>query len=62
MKRCPKCKRFGVEFDTYTGTERCLWMDCQWVNKECVDLDKVKFEINYKEFRNCIKPKSALTV
>ena len=62
MKRCPTCKRFGVEFDPYTGKERCLWLDCQWINEKGVDLEKRKFKPNYKKFRSCIKPKSALTV
>jgi len=57
MKRCPRCKRFGVEFDTYTGLERCLWNDCLWVNKRGIDLDKVKFKIKFKKFCQNIKKK-----
>ena len=62
MKRCPKCKRFGVEFDPYTGLERCLWDDCLWINKEGIDIDKEHFKINYKKFRDCITVKRAITV
>ncbi len=53
MKQCPKCHRFGVEFDS--GEERCLWIDCLWVNKDNIDVDKVKHPIKFKKFIKSIK-------
>ena len=34
MKICLQCKRLSVDFDFIRGEERCLWKDCNWVNKE----------------------------
>jgi len=62
MKRCPKCQRFGVEYDPYTGTERCLWNDCLWVNKEGIDVEKHPFKINFKRVRKSIKIKKGIAV
>ncbi len=60
MKRCPKCHRFGVEYDPYTGAERCLWEDCLWVNKDKIDLDQIPSKPNYIKFRDGIKVKRAM--
>jgi hypothetical protein len=60
MKRCPKCLRFGVEYDPYTGTERCLWNDCQWVNTEFINLDNQHNRINFRRFRKSIRIKKAV--
>lgn len=54
-KRCPKCHRFGVE--CYNGYETCLWRDCLWVNKDGIDLDKVKHPIRFQKFINTITKK-----
>ncbi len=55
MKRCPECKRFGIEYDPNVGTERCLWNDCLWVNSSDLNLDEEKFEANFKKFRESFK-------
>ena len=57
MKRCPKCERYGIEYDPYTGTERCLWDECLWANKDNLDIDKHRFKLNYSKFRKSLKPK-----
>ena len=55
MKRCPKCHRFGIEYDASIGMERCLWDDCSWLNKNNIDVDKVKHPIRFKKFIDSIK-------
>ena len=60
MKICPKCQSFSVEFDPYIGNEKCLWNDCLWVNRENLNLDKVKFEVNFGNFRRSIKIKNGM--
>lgn len=62
MKRCPKCGRFGVEYDPYSGKERCLWKECLWVNANRINLDKKKFSANYDKFRKTIKIKKGIAV
>ena len=62
MKRCPQCEKFGVEYDPYTGTERCLWDACLWFNKNNEDLDKKKFKINYLKFRESLHIKKKIAV
>lgn len=57
MKRCPQCHRFGVEYDPYTGTERCLWNDCLWINEKNIDVEKEEFPLNFTRFRRIIKVK-----
>ena len=59
MKRCPICHRFGVEYDSYSGVERCLWNDCLWVNREGIDLDQKRFPTNFKRFRDRIRKKES---
>lgn len=61
MKRCPKCKRFGVEYDPYTDTDRCIWKDCLWINREGIDLDNYDYGINFKSFRDSIERKKAIS-
>lgn len=62
MKRCPKCKRFGVEFDPYTGVEKCLWKDCLWANSNQVNIEAEKFEINFKRFRKSLQERMGAVV
>ena len=31
MNKCPKCKRWTLEFDEYFGRPRCLATDCGWM-------------------------------
>ena len=50
MKRCPKCHRFGIEYDPYINSERCLWKDCSWINHNNIDVDKVNHGIRFKKF------------
>lgn len=50
MKRCPKCHRFGVEYDPYFGFEVCLWNDCKWINNKHIDVDKTKHPRKFQEF------------
>ena len=57
MKRCPKCHRFGVEFDPYNHMERCLWKDCLWVNHDNINIDKIKHPIRFQKFMDNIKKK-----
>jgi hypothetical protein len=58
MKRCPQCHRFGVDYDPYSGIERCVWRDCLWVNKDGIDVDKVKHPIRFHKFIAAIKEKA----
>ncbi|MCK4947767.1 MAG: hypothetical protein KAS46_05295 [Candidatus Aureabacteria bacterium] len=58
MKRCPKCKRFGVEYDSFTGVERCVWGDCLWINRDHLDLEHYDYGINFQKFRDSIEKKS----
>ncbi len=60
MKRCPKCGRFGAEYDSYTGTERCLWNDCLWVNTKGIDLDNQKFKLKFTKFIEAVKIKKTI--
>lgn len=62
MKRCPQCKRFGVEYDPQTGKEKCVWSDCLWVNEKGVDLDTYDYGVNFVEFRNSINIKREMAV
>lgn len=66
MKRCPKCERFGVEYNPNSNHERCLWRDCLWINENDIDLDKY-FEMQiaihgtkFKKFKGAIKKKKEL--
>ena len=61
MKRCPKCGRFTVEYDPDLETERCLWKDCNWINKEKNnDFENKKHKYNYKNVRAYITYKSTI--
>lgn len=62
MKRCPKCKRFGVEHDPQTGEEKCIWIDCLWINEKGIDLDTHDYGVNFVEFRNSINIKREMAV
>ena len=66
MKRCPKCERFGIEYDPRIKRERCLWRDCLWVNENDIDLDTY-FEIHiaihgtkFKKFKEALRKKKEL--
>lgn len=62
MKRCPECKRFGIEVDFFTREERCLWNDCLWVNtnnRRDLDKENLKRTPNFKKFRESIRLKVA---
>lgn len=55
MKRCPECKRFGVEHDPNSGRERCVWRDCLWTNTDNIDLERHNYgEANFTKFRDSI--------
>jgi len=60
MKECPDCHKLGVEYDPFTGRERCLWNDCGYVNSENENLDKRNIKSNFVKFRESIKPKEAI--
>ena len=62
MKRCPICKRFGVEYDPQTGKEKCLWTDCLWINEENIDLDRYNYGVNFADFRDTISIKREMAV
>lgn len=57
MERCPKCKRFGIEKNLFTGEKRCLWNDCLEVVPENKDLSKEKSIPNFVKFRRAISLK-----
>jgi hypothetical protein len=54
MKRCPKCKRFGIEINLQTKKEECTWRDCLWINITNIDLNKFNYGINFKKFSDSI--------
>jgi len=31
MKKCPRCEKYTLEFDTYFGRFRCFNADCHWM-------------------------------
>jgi len=55
LKRCPECFRFDVEYDPVIGTERCLWKDCGWVNKEHKDLENENYDCNFSKFKKYLE-------
>ena len=55
MKRCPNCFRFDVEYDPKINTERCLWKDCGWINKENINLEKEEYTCNFLKFANYLE-------
>lgn len=57
MKRCTNCKRFGVEYDTQTDKEKCLW-----INEKDIDLDAYDYGVNFVDFRNSINIKREMAV
>ncbi len=57
MKRCPKCHGFGVKYDPSMKAEKCLCIDCLWVNKDNIDEDKVEHPIRFQKFINAISKK-----
>ena len=60
--RCPECGKFDIEYDPNLRTERCLWRDCGFVNREHLDLEKLAdnyFRLHgtkYKKFAKSLKP------
>lgn len=60
MKRCPQCRRFGVEYDSSIGAERCLWDDCLWVNEKKKNIEDTKFKPNFTKFRDALKGKKLI--
>ncbi len=57
MKRCPECHRFGVEFDPAMRMERCIWLNCLWINKDNIDVDKVEHPVCCQKFIDSITKK-----
>ncbi len=55
MYRCPKCQRFGFEYNSML--EKCAWNDCAWINREGIDLSKIEYPIKFHEFIKSIKIK-----
>jgi hypothetical protein len=66
MKRCPKCGRFGIEYDPSLKLEICLWKDCNWVNIEKKEINDEEFfkgrTLNYTNFIKKLKPKKEIVV
>ncbi len=60
MKRCPECGKFNVEYDPYIGFERCLWIDCMWINFEKKDLDSEEYKYNFNDFKKTLKRKDSI--
>jgi len=55
MKRCPRCRRFGILYDPDIERDVCIWRDCGWTNYECIDIDNFDFgETRFKKFRDSI--------
>jgi hypothetical protein len=61
MKRCPKCGFFDVEYDSSLGMERCLWRDCGWINVDHIDIDELRGQTHFKDFKKSLKPKVIIT-
>jgi len=63
MKRCCKCERFGIVFDSAIDKERCVWRDCLWVNETNINIDlyfEMKIAIHgtkYKKFAEALEKK-----
>jgi len=58
MNRCPKCHRFGIE---YEGREfwRCLWRDCLHLCS-FKEIEKAIHPIRFKKFIKSITKKRRL--
>lgn len=59
MKRCPQCNRFGVEYDPSIKREKCLYIDCSWINVDNKNIDEENGSSvkNYSKFAKnlCVK-------
>lgn len=64
MKRCPNCKRFGVEYDPTIKKERCLYIDCSWININDDELDEENgsYVKNYSKFAKNLRIKKDIIV
>ncbi len=60
MERCPKCSRFGIEFDPYSTIYRCLWNDCLYVPKDMDEVKSTKHPIKFDRFIKSIKRKTKI--
>jgi len=45
LKKCPRCRRYDVEWDPKRKIYRCLWKDCGWASKDYQDPGMTKEEI-----------------
>jgi len=59
MKRCPKCYRFGVEYNPYTKKELCPWSNCLWTNETDTPLKEKEIHLNFNKFQKAVKFKTA---
>ena len=57
MKRCPKCERFGIEYECRIGLERCLWVNCTWVNENRINLDEIYYPPKFIKFIKAVTKK-----
>lgn len=57
MNRCPKCHRFGIKYNEGSKTEVCIWRDCLWVNKNCIDLNNYIHPILFQKFIDTVQRK-----
>lgn len=55
MLRCPKCERFGVEYDG--RWYKCVWVNCGYTNRE---YKEPKWKIKFKKFIKAIKIKTRI--
>ena len=57
MKRCPQCHRFGLSYLPQINHLGCIWRDCNWINWNDIDVDKVVHPIKFWKFINEIRKK-----
>jgi len=43
-KKCPRCRRYDVEYHSDTGFWECPWKDCFWRNRKYEDPGMTKEE------------------
>jgi len=58
--RCPKCHRFGIEFDVYQNAYRCLWNDCLYRPKDYQEIRDTKHPFKFHKFKESIKRKTKI--
>jgi hypothetical protein len=51
LKICPKCHNLSIEYDPHQKIDRCLNMQCGWVNRkgEEVEPQSFRFSITMEE-------------